>query len=390
MPNQSLFPATEWRTLQFAVLWVFGAVAAADGNIDKREVEALAKELSQAHLYKEPLARDVLLSLLDDFENIFNLYQRDSRNVVQGLIEVANVLDRKVPPQVAYNFKGAMLMIGFNVSESTGKGFLGSGQKSLDQKHKALDAVAIIMRFSLVAPSGPVVAIPPTYPSSPPKTKPAKSATPVATKYKPSKRTSVYFLIDSSRHISDIAYLLDDGLRRLPDKLRSRPQRGIQIDMSLILAGNTGRVVTQLTNAETFSAPSLLGRGKCNLGQALQELIVDVKSQRIDGKPLIIVVLAGSPEDNWETGADQLCELAKQNKANVFVLGVGGYSDASVLKRLTPNFPLVMADVTQDNLHKSFDWLYSITDIILTGMESGVSGQRRDIPAPPACMRIVQ
>lgn len=387
MSSQSLFLASEWKTLQFAVLWVFGAVATADGKVDKWEVEALSKEASQAHLYKEPLARDVLLSLFIDFENNFNLLRRDSRNVVQGLTEVANILDRKVSPQVAYDFKGAILMIGFNVSESTGRGFLGLGQKSLDQKHKALDAVAIIMRFSLVAPSGPVVALPQTRPFSP---KPAQPAHPVALKYKPSKRTSVYFLIDSSRHISDIAYLLDDGLRRLPEKLRLRPQRGIQIDMSLIIAGNTGRVVTSLTTAETFSSPSLLGRGKCNLGQALQELIVDVKSQHIDGKPLIIIVLAGSPEDNWETDADQLYDLAKQNKANVFVLGVGGYSDASVLRRLTTNSPLVMADVTQENLHKSFDWLYSITDIILTGMESGASGQRRDIPEPPACLSIVQ
>lgn len=375
MSSQSMFTNSEWRTLQFTPLWVFFGVAAADGKVDQKEVDALILELSQAHLYKEPLARDVLMSLVNDFENIFNLLKNDSRNAGQGLEEVARLLDRKVSPQSAYNFKAAMLMIGYNVSESTGKGFLGFGQKALDQKHKALDAVAMIMRFSLVA-------APPTRPA--PSSKPAAVTPPSPPKQ--SKRTSVYFLVDSSRYISDIAYLLDDGLRRLPEKIRSRPQRGVQIDMSLILADSTGRIVTPLTEAGRFSSPSLLGRGTCGFGQALQNLLNDISANRVDGKPLIILVLAGKPEDSWENAADQLKNLAQNGKINVFVLGVGGYSDAVVLKRLTTNSPLLLADVTQPNMHKSFDWLYEIVDIILTGMESGAAGQRRNVPAPPVCL----
>lgn len=376
MSSQNMFNASELKTLQFTPLWVFGAVATADGKVDQKEIEALGREISQAHLYNEPLARDVLMSLAGDFKNIFELYGKDSRNVVQGLKEVADLLDRKVSPQVSYNFKGAMLMIGYNVSESTGKGFLGFGQKALDQKHKALDTVAMIMRFSLVA--------------TPVATKPVPSSSPTAiSPYpspKPSKRTSVYFLIDSSRHISDIAYLLDDGLRRIPEKIRARSQRGVQIDMSLILADSTGRVVTPLTEAAKFSSPSLLGRGSCGFGQALQNLLKDISFNRMDGKPLVVLVLAGAPEDSWESAADQLRTLAQNGKVNVFVLGVGGYSDSVVLKRLTTNSPLLLADVSQANMHKSFDWLYEIVDIILTGMESGATGQRRNIPAPPVCL----
>lgn len=376
MSSQSMFNISEWRTLQFTPLWVFYAVAAADGKVDQKEVEALVIELSQAHLFKEPLARDVLMSLGNDFENVLRLFQADSRNAGRGLVEAANLLDRKVPPQTAYNFKAAMLMIGYNVSESTGKGFLGFGQKALDQKHQALDAVAMIMRFSLVAAPAPTKPVP--------SSRPAAASPPLPPK--PSKRTSVYFLIDSSRHISDIAYLLDDGLRRIPEKIRSRAQRGVQIDMSLILADSTGRVVTPLTEASRFSSPSLLGRGQCGFGQALQNLLKDISSNRVDGKPLVVLVLAGKPEDNWESAADQLRTLSQNGKVNVFVLGVGGYSDSVVLKRLTTNSPLLLADVSQASMHKSFDWLYEIVDIILTGMESGATGQRRNIPAPPVCL----
>lgn len=196
-------------------------------------------------------------------------------------------------------------------------------------------------------------------------------------------------VVDSSRYISDIAYLLDGGLRRIPEKMLTRPKRGVAVEISLILADSTGRIATPLTEVSTFSAPSLLGRGKCQLGSALSNLLGDVASHRTDGKPLIVLVLAGPPEDEWASAADQLRKLAVQGKVNVFVIAVGGYADSAVLKRFTTMSPLVLANVTQESMQKSFDWLYSITDVILSGMESGISGQRREVPPPPPCLSVL-
>jgi uncharacterized protein YegL len=378
------FTSTEVRTLQFAPLWVFIAVAAADGKVDKKEVEAFGKELSEANLFKEPLAREILLSVGNDFANIWAALGADSRNVVTGLTQVADLLDRRVPPQVAYNFKAALLMIGYNISESTGKGMFGTGQKALDQKHKALDAVAIIMRFSMGRPA-PVAAPSPGISKKTITPKPSPLSPPP-----PKKRTSLYLVVDSSRYISDIAFLLDGGIRRIPEKMLTRPQRGIAVEMSLILADNSGRIATALTEATSFSAPSLLGRGSCRLGQALSNLLSDINTHRTDGKPLIVLVLAGPPEDDWGSAADQLRDLATQGKINVFVIAVGGYSNPTVLRRFTTKTPLALTDVTQENMQKSFDWLYSITDVILSGMESGASGQRRDVPGPPACLKVIK
>jgi uncharacterized membrane protein YebE (DUF533 family) len=41
-------------------------VAASDGNIDDKEAAALAKELQDAPFYVEPLAREVLMSVVID------------------------------------------------------------------------------------------------------------------------------------------------------------------------------------------------------------------------------------------------------------------------------------------------------------------------------------
>lgn len=129
MSSATIFTSSETRTLQFTPLWVFFAVAAADGKVDKVEVDVFVNELSEADLFKEPLAREVLQSVRGDFGNIWKAFQADVRNVVTGLTQVADLLDRKVSPQIAYNFKAAMLMIGFNVSEATTKGLFGGMYK---------------------------------------------------------------------------------------------------------------------------------------------------------------------------------------------------------------------------------------------------------------------
>lgn len=149
MSTQASFMSEEWRTLQFAPLWIFSLVAGADGSIDKKEIAALAKELQEAVLFKEPLARDVLLSVATNFADVMSQYQADSRNAVTGLRDVADLLDKKASSQQADNFKKAVLLIGRNVAEASGGGLLGLGKKMSDQETSALALAAVTLRVSL-------------------------------------------------------------------------------------------------------------------------------------------------------------------------------------------------------------------------------------------------
>ena len=117
--------------------------------------------------------------------------------------------------------------------------------------------------------------------------------------------------------------------------------------------------------------------------------MTSVSSNPLSAKPLIIILLAGAPDDDWSKRANQLHDLAAQGRANVIVVGLGGYADASVLKRLTPSTPLVLPIVTQVYSQQLFDWLYSIADLVLNGLESGESGQHKKAPPPPVCLRSV-
>jgi hypothetical protein len=46
--QKELFTSEEWQSLQYSPLWVFSAVAGADGEIDELELHALVKEVEEA------------------------------------------------------------------------------------------------------------------------------------------------------------------------------------------------------------------------------------------------------------------------------------------------------------------------------------------------------
>ena len=143
MVAREVFTPEEWQTLQFAPLWVFVAVAGADGKIDKKEIAALAKEISEALLFKGKLVREVLMSIAADFDNIWMKFQADPRMALNGLQEVGQLLDAKSSVDEAARFKGAMLLIGRNIAEASGKLF---GPKISEEEKRALVLIAAALK----------------------------------------------------------------------------------------------------------------------------------------------------------------------------------------------------------------------------------------------------
>lgn len=140
------YTTSEWRTLQFCPLWVFAAVAGADKKIDDKEAGALAKELSEWAQFNEPLAQEVLLSLGTDLSNMMPLFNQDARDVMAGFRDVADLLDRKATAQQSKGFKGAMLLIGRNIAQSSGGGMFGTGDKMSTDEKNALALIMITLR----------------------------------------------------------------------------------------------------------------------------------------------------------------------------------------------------------------------------------------------------
>ncbi|HXK43657.1 MAG TPA: hypothetical protein PKV82_12610 [Anaerolineae bacterium] len=126
MSFRQLYTTSEWQTLQFAPLWVLSAMGGAIStggagqSALENQIKALAKEIGEASLFKDPLAREVLMSLGTQFGSLWEQYGRDSRNVEQGLQDVAQILSRKASSEQSQGFKAAMLLIGNNIAKAAG------------------------------------------------------------------------------------------------------------------------------------------------------------------------------------------------------------------------------------------------------------------------------
>lgn len=202
----------------------------------------------------------------------------------------------------------------------------------------------------------------------------------------PAQYLPIYLVVDASSRTKDFISPLVTGLRYFGDQLRGRAYGQVSAAVSLLLANEAGKVTVPLTEARRFSLPPIGANGKCWLAPALENIQSSIASSTKGVKPLVLVLLAGAPEDNWHNQADRLRELAASGKVNVFVFGVGGYADGSVLRRLAPASALSFPIITQAYVQQIFDWLYSITDVIINGSECGASG-KRSIPNPPSCLR---
>jgi len=148
MSTQADFTLDEWRQLQYTPIWTFVAVAGVDCEIHHQEVQALARELAEAHLYREPLVREVLTAAGEDLSHLLPEAKIDGESVLDGLERAAEILDGKTAHREAEHFKKAMLLIAKKVAEASG-GFLGFGRKVSKEEQLAMPAVARALGLNL-------------------------------------------------------------------------------------------------------------------------------------------------------------------------------------------------------------------------------------------------
>jgi tellurite resistance protein len=129
------FTDEEWRTLEKAPIWAFLVIAAADNKVDPKEVKAFSKELAEAGLYRDELAREVFSSCGTDFADVFQSCLLAPQEALTSLRGAGQLLDRK-GGEHAEHFKQAVLMICKNVAEASG-GIFG-GKISKDEKERMM------------------------------------------------------------------------------------------------------------------------------------------------------------------------------------------------------------------------------------------------------------
>lgn len=127
------FNADETRTLLLAPFRLFGAVAGADGQLDRKEWAALADGVRSQGL-GEGLAGRLFAAVADNFDELRDAFKPTAPR--EGLEAVAKLLDR-VAPEEAGTVKEALLALGLAVAEASG-GRFGLGSPICGAERQAL------------------------------------------------------------------------------------------------------------------------------------------------------------------------------------------------------------------------------------------------------------
>jgi len=111
----------EWRTLQFAPFWMFGAVVGAYNRFDPRDVQGFVRCLEAATMAEGRLRRELLESVLADRDRLAEQFHADRRTIGVGLFQVDAVL-RRAGDDEAARFKDMLVLdVGEGVARARGR-----------------------------------------------------------------------------------------------------------------------------------------------------------------------------------------------------------------------------------------------------------------------------
>ena len=146
MKYKDYFDEDEWRTIQFALMWVFRGVAGADGKIDKEEQVALNKVVKSHNNFDNAFIKEVFKTLETNPGIIFRQSINDHRDYRKGLDEVAAILDSKVSLDIALMFKKVLTAAGIFVANSSGEM---AGSKISEEEVEQLSKLAFHLKISM-------------------------------------------------------------------------------------------------------------------------------------------------------------------------------------------------------------------------------------------------
>ena len=131
----------DMQTITRSPLLVFMLVAAADGKVDKKEMQAFQKVVMTVMSSATPLLRDAMTRLLPKIdEHLQALREAEPSEEVERL---AKILDTHFP-QEAKQFKEDLIGVAIQIAESSG-GFMGFGSKISKDEKEAIGAIAAVL-----------------------------------------------------------------------------------------------------------------------------------------------------------------------------------------------------------------------------------------------------
>jgi hypothetical protein len=121
MDERDRYTPDEWRTLQFAPFWMFGAVVGAYHRYDPRDFQVFVRCLEAASLGEGRLQRELLASVVADRDRLAEQFRTEPRSIGVGLFQVDLLLSKAGGDEAALFKEMLVLEIGEGVARARGR-----------------------------------------------------------------------------------------------------------------------------------------------------------------------------------------------------------------------------------------------------------------------------
>jgi hypothetical protein len=121
MDERDRYTPDEWRTLQFAPFWMFGAVVGAYDRYDPRDFQVFLRCIEAASLGEGRLQRELLTSVVADRDRLAEQFRTEPRSIGVGLFQVDLLLARVGEDEAARFKEMLVLEIGEGVARARGR-----------------------------------------------------------------------------------------------------------------------------------------------------------------------------------------------------------------------------------------------------------------------------
>jgi len=138
------FSHDDFETLKQSVFLIFFIVAAADGKVDKKELIAFVKLLSDPEKIKNSLLNRIVTNVINDVPTIVYEMAKKKLDYIEELGKLKKIIDDNLSSEEANSFKISLFLVGKEIAEASG-GFFGFGSKISKEEKGALAAIALCL-----------------------------------------------------------------------------------------------------------------------------------------------------------------------------------------------------------------------------------------------------